>query len=48
MSNYLSKDIMRNWTPEQKEEYRQSLCQRMADISIFLAQITEVIEEQNG
>lgn len=46
MSNYLNKDLLRTWTPEQRDEYQRSLRQRMADIAIFYDQLIEVRVEE--
>jgi len=46
MGNYLNKDLLRTWTPEQRQEYQLSLQQQMADLAMFHTQLVEVrIEE---
>lgn len=44
--DYLNKDLLRQFTPEELEAYRQSLEKRMADTAMFLLQVNEVIEER--
>lgn len=46
MSNYLNKDLLRTWTPEQRAEYQRSLQQRMADLAMFHTQLVEVRVEE--
>lgn len=46
MSNYLNKDLLRTWTPEQRNEYQKALQRRMADLAMFHAQLVEVRVEE--
>lgn len=42
----LSKDMLRSWTPEKRDEYQRNLQHRMAQAAIFYEILVEVRVEQ--